>query len=99
MLIKIQEEFGSFNKYIWAFVNFTPVCNSWKTENEVPASTKLSDLISKDLKKRGFKFLGTTTVYAYMQAIGIVNDHVTSCFCYKRIKELQKEFEKAQKNK
>lgn len=99
MIIKIQEEFGSFNKYIWSFVDFNPICNSWEKESDVPASTKLSDLIAKDLKKRGFKFLGTTTVYAYMQAIGIVNDHVTSCFCYEKISKLQKDFKESFKNK
>lgn len=77
--IKIQEEFGSFSDYVWGFVNHSPINNQWKTINDIPSSTHLSDTISKDFKRRGFKFLGSTTVYAYLQAIGIVNDHLTSC--------------------
>ncbi len=78
----IQDEFGSFSNYIWAYVDQKPLLNQWKTIKEVPATTPLSDQISKDLKKRGFKFLGTTTMYAFMQAVGIVNDHVENCFRY-----------------
>ncbi len=78
--INIQKEFGSFSDYIWAFVNKKPIQNNYKNLDDVPANTPLSDIISKDLKKRGFKFVGSTVVYAYMQAIGMVNDHVTSCF-------------------
>lgn len=77
--IKIQEEFSSFSDYIWGFVNHMPINNQWETIKDVPSSTQLSDTISKDLKRRGFKFLGSTTVYAYLQAIGIVNDHLVSC--------------------
>lgn len=80
--MKVQEEFGSFSKYLWGFVNGKPIINAFKTREEVPATTPLSDTISKDLKKRGFKFVGSTVVYAYMQAIGIVNDHTTDCFRY-----------------
>ncbi|KAF1297897.1 DNA-3-methyladenine glycosylase [Enterococcus sp. JM4C] len=76
----IQEEFGSFDTYIWSFVNHQPIINHWQELSEVPPSTELSDKISKDLKKRGFKFLGSTTIYAYMQSIGLVNDHIESCF-------------------
>ncbi|TYA70074.1 DNA-3-methyladenine glycosylase I [Seonamhaeicola marinus] len=83
--IKIQDEFGSFSKYIWGFVNGKPIKNAFKTLKEVPANTPLSDAISKDLKKRGFKFVGTTVVYAYMQATGMVNDHLTSCFRYNEV--------------
>lgn len=78
--IDIQEEFGSFDKYIWSFVNGRPIIGKYKSINEVPATTELSDIISKDLKKRGFKFLGSITIYAHMQATGIVNDHIDSCF-------------------
>lgn len=78
--IKIREEFGSFSTYIWAFVDGKPIDNKPKTLKEIPAFTPLSDAISKDLKKRGFKFVGTTVVYAHMQATGMVNDHVLDCF-------------------
>ena len=80
--IEIQNEFGSFRKYIWGFVNENPVKNNFKTTSEYPVKTSLSERISKDLKNRGFKFVGATVVYAFMQAIGIVNDHVESCFRY-----------------
>ena len=78
--IKVQEEFGSFSKYIWNFTNGKPIENNRKNLKEVPATTPLSDEISKDLKKRGFKFVGSTVVYAHMQATGMVNDHVEDCF-------------------
>jgi DNA-3-methyladenine glycosylase I len=78
--IKVQEEFGSFSKYIWGFVDGTPINNKRKTLQEVPATTPLSDVISKDLKKRGFKFVGSTVVYAHIQAMGMVNDHVEDCW-------------------
>lgn len=81
--IKIQEEFGSFSDYIWKFTNGKPIDNQPKTLKDVPASTPLSDAISKDLKKRGFKFVGTTVVYAHMQATGMVNDHVETCWTRK----------------
>ncbi len=77
--IKVQQEFGSFSKYIWAFVDHKPIQNAWKNMQEVPATTPLSDAISKDLKKRGFSFVGSTIIYAYMQSIGMVNDHLTAC--------------------
>ncbi|SDG49514.1 DNA-3-methyladenine glycosylase I [Psychroflexus sediminis] len=82
--LKIKKEFGSFSKYIWKFVNGIPVSNSFSSLEQVPAQTELSRSISKDLKKRGFKFLGPTTVYAFMQAVGIVNDHLTYCFKHKK---------------
>lgn len=85
--IEVQKEFGSFNNYIWGFVNQTPIVNEWKKMSEVPVSTDLSDKISKDLKKRGFRFVGTTIMYAYMQAIGMVNDHTTDCFRYQELLE------------
>ena len=78
--IQVRKEFGTFNKYIWGFVNGKPIQNNFKSSTEIPVKTKLSDLISDDLKKRGFKFVGSTIVYAHMQATGMVNDHVTSCF-------------------
>ncbi|UAB82140.1 DNA-3-methyladenine glycosylase I [Marixanthomonas sp. SCSIO 43207] len=89
--MKVQEEFGSFSTYIWGFVDGKPIQNELKSLKNVPANTPLSDTISKDLKKRGFKFVGSTVVYAHMQATGMVNDHVTSCFRHKEIKkEVQK---------
>lgn len=78
--MKIQEEWGSFSNYIWQFVNDTPIQNQFTSLKEVPANTALSDTISKDLKKRGFKFVGSTVVYAFIQATGMVNDHITSCY-------------------
>ena len=80
---EIQKDFGSFTNYIWGFTHNQVIYGNWKNISEVPASTELSDKISKDLKKRGFKFLGSTTIYAHLQATGIVNDHLISCFCYK----------------
>ena len=88
--IEVRREFGSFNKYIWGFVNNRPVQNSWKTLKDIPAQTELSGIISTDLKKRGFTFVGPTIVYAHMQATGMVNDHVSSCFRYGEIKSLSK---------
>jgi DNA-3-methyladenine glycosylase I len=81
---KLCEEFGSLDKYLWSYVDYCPQINSWTRIDQLPTSTPLSDIISKDLKKRGFKFVGTTTVYAFMQASGIVNDHITSCAFYRR---------------
>ncbi|WP_250433279.1 DNA-3-methyladenine glycosylase I [Hanstruepera flava] len=83
--MKIQDEFGSFSKYIWDFVGGKPIKNSWKTMSAVPATTAISDTISKDLKKRGFKFVGSTVIYAHMQATGMVNDHIISCYRYKEV--------------
>jgi len=83
--MKIQKEFGSFNEYIWGFVNGKPIKNKFRSYKEAPANTALSDAISKDLKKRGFKFVGSTVIYAHMQATGMVNDHETSCFRYNEI--------------
>src|SRR5690606_17450841 len=82
--MEVQQEFGSFSNYIWGFVNHTTIVNTFKTIKEVPATTEISDALARDLKKRGFKFLGSTVVYAHMQATGMVNDHITSCFCYDR---------------
>jgi DNA-3-methyladenine glycosylase I len=81
-IMEIQKEFGSFDAYLWGFVDGKTIKNKFKSMEEVPASTPLSDRISKDLKKRGFRFVGTTIIYAYLQAIGVVNDHLTGCFRY-----------------
>jgi len=78
--LKIQAEFGSFNAYIWRFVNHKTVNNLWRELSEIPATSPVSDALSKDLKKRGFKFVGPTITYAWMQAVGIVDDHVAGCF-------------------
>ncbi len=81
--INIQKEFGSFDHYVWQFVKNKTIVNRFKTHQEIPVTTPESDLLSKDLKKRGFKFVGSTIIYAYMQAAGLVNDHLVSCFRYK----------------
>jgi len=83
--LEVRKECGTFNKYIWSFVNGKPIQNKFKSLKELPASTELSDLISKDLKKRGFKFVGTTIIYAHMQATGMVNDHVVGCFRHREL--------------
>ncbi len=83
--IKIQKEFGSFDTYIWNFVHGKPIINNWSNHKDCPANTEISDKISKDLKKRGFKFVGSTVVYAFMQAIGMVNDHEIHCHRYKEV--------------
>ncbi len=85
IFLEIQEEFGSFDKYIWAFVNYQPIQNKWENISDIPSSTKISDKVSNDLKKRGMKFVGSTIIYAYMQACGLVQDHTTSCFRYKEL--------------
>jgi len=85
LILEIQQEFGSFDAYIWQFVGGTTLQNEWQDMRDVPTSTAVSDAMSKDLKKRGFKFIGTTICYAFMQATGMVNDHSTDCFCYKNL--------------
>lgn len=80
--LEVQAAFGSFDQYVWSFVGGKPIVNSWKDVSEVPATTAESDALSKDLKKRGFKFVGSTIMYAYMQACGLVNDHTSDCFRY-----------------
>ena len=84
--MEIQKEFGSFSNYIWGFVDGKPIQNALQTMSEAQATTPESDRLAKDLKKRGFKFLGSTTVYAHMQATGLVNDHLTTCFRYEQVK-------------
>jgi len=83
--LDIQQEYGSFKQYIWSFVGGQPKINKWKTLSDIPALTTESDLMSKDLKKRGFKFVGSTICYAFMQAVGMVNDHTQDCFRYQEI--------------
>ncbi len=83
--IKVRQEFGCFNDYIWQFVDGKPIINQWSESGQVPVTTKESDALSRDLKKRGFKFVGSTICYALMQATGLVNDHTTDCFCYQKI--------------
>ena len=85
LFLKIQEEFGSFDSYLWGFVDNKPVVNTFESLHELPAKTELSEQISKDLKKRGFKFLGPTIMYAHLQAVGLVNDHLVTCFRYQEI--------------
>ena len=82
---QVQQEFGSFSNYIWAFTNHQSIKNNWKGLKELPAKTTLSDDVSKDLKKRGFKFVGSTVIYAHMQATGMINDHIESCFRYHEV--------------
>lgn len=88
--IKVQDEFGSFSKYIWGFVDGKTIQNNFSDLSELPAKTSLSDEISKDLKKRGFKFTGSTVVYAHMQATGMVNDHLNTCFRHKEVMKVAK---------
>ena len=83
--LDLQEKFGSFDRYIWDRVDGKPVVGGWKSMDEVPVTTPLSDELSKDLKKRGFSFVGSTIIYSYLQAVGVVNDHITSCFRYSEL--------------
>jgi DNA-3-methyladenine glycosylase I len=85
--LEVQTEFGSFDQYIWGFTQGKPVANAWKKMSDIPALTTLSDKISKDLKKRGFSFVGSTIIYAHLQATGIVNDHEISCFRYRELSQ------------
>ena len=87
--LKIIEEFGSFDKYLWSYVDYKPVQNHYTHIKEIPAKTPLSDKISKDLKKRGMSFVGSTIIYAFIQAAGLVNDHITTCFRYKEVLNLK----------
>jgi DNA-3-methyladenine glycosylase I len=83
--LKVKEEFGSFDEYVWRFVDGEPIINAWENLEQVPAKTEISDALSKDLKKRGFNFVGSTIMYAFMQACGLVNDHLVSCFRYEEV--------------
>jgi len=91
LFLKVQKEFGSFDKYIWQFVDGKPITSKFKSMKDLPAKTEISDRMSKDLKKRGFKFVGSTICYAFMQATGMVNDHTTNCFRYAEISKKIKE--------
>jgi DNA-3-methyladenine glycosylase I len=84
VFLKIQHEFDSFTNYLWAFVNGNPIINTWSSLAEIPASNLISDRLAKDLKTRGMKFVGSTIIYAFMQAVGLVNDHIISCWCHKK---------------
>ncbi len=86
VFLELQREFGSFAEYLWRYVDRKPVINAWKRFEDVPVKTAVSEALSKDLKKRGMSFVGSTIMYAYMQAVGMVNDHVTSCFRYGELK-------------
>ena len=86
--LEIQDQYGSFDTYIWQFVDGKPVQNSWKSLQEIPATTKESDAMSKELKKRGFTFVGSTICYAFMQAVGMVNDHIVDCFRWQEVQVL-----------
>ncbi len=92
--ISIQKEFGSFDSYIWSFTGGKPVVNKWRNLKELPPETELSDKISKDLKKRGFKFIGSTIIYSYLQAVGVVNDHLVNCFKYIELNDEFYEFDR-----
>ncbi len=82
VFLKIQEEFETFDRYLWEFVDSSPIVNCWKVREEVPSTSSISDALAKDLKKRGMAFVGSTIIYAYMQAVGMVNDHLVSCWCH-----------------
>jgi DNA-3-methyladenine glycosylase I len=88
--LQVQREFGSFDSYLWQFVHGRPIQNSWRKMTDIPSRTPESDAMSKDLMKRGFKFVGTTICYAFMQAVGMVNDHVVDCFRYKELRNKKK---------
>ena len=88
LFLDIQDEFGSFDAYVWPFVGGQPIQNRWKTIKNIPVTTTESDALSKDMKRRGFRFFGSTICYAHMQAVGMVNDHTTDCFRYKEVKRL-----------
>lgn len=86
--LDVQKEFGSFDQYIWSFVNHKPIVNKWKSLKQIPATSKQSDALSQDLSKRGFKFVGSTVMYAHMQACGLINDHLVDCFRYKQVQQV-----------
>lgn len=88
--LEVQDEFNSFDNYIWRFVEGRPIVNRWRRQSQVPATSKESDALSKDLKSRGFRFVGPTIMYAHMQAIGLVNDHIVSCFRYEACKNARR---------
>jgi DNA-3-methyladenine glycosylase I len=83
--LRVQKEFGSFDRYVWQFVGGAPKINHWKSLREIAPTTRESDALSKDLKKRGFRFVGSTIIYAFMQAVGMINDHTVNCFRYREL--------------
>lgn len=87
--LEVQSEFGSFDRYLWGYVDGRPMQNDWRRVSDIPAATPQSDSLSKDMKKRGFKFVGSTICYAFMQAVGLVNDHVTGCFRHRAVARLR----------
>ena len=87
-VLKIQKDFGTLDAFLWGLVGGRPIQNAWRSLTEIPSRTKGSDLMSKELKKKGFNFVGSTLCYAFMQAVGRVNDHVVSCFCHEKVKKL-----------
>ncbi len=91
LFLQVQKEFGSFDKYIWRFVKEKPIVNRWKTTANIPPTSMESDALSKDLRKRGFKFVGSTVMYAHMQACGLINDHLVGCFRFREIQSFPKE--------
>ncbi len=95
--LRVQEQFGSFDRYIWQFVNGRPVQNSWERMTDIPPSTPESEAMSRDLKERGFKFVGPTICYAFMQAVGMVNDHIVGCFRYAELRNMDKHDNKEEK--
>ncbi|MFI5342949.1 MAG: DNA-3-methyladenine glycosylase I [Chlamydiales bacterium] len=99
VFLKIQQEFGSFDCYVWGFVNGKPIINQWQRFEEVPCSSPESDALAKDLKKRGMTFVGSTIIYAYMQAVGLVNDHLTDCWCYRGMQIIQHKDTKTRRHK
>lgn len=92
--LKVQKEFGSFDSYVWSFVGGKPILNRWKTIKALPATSPVSDALSKDLVKRGFKFVGSTVMYSHLQACGLINDHLTGCFRYEEVNKLKEIFDK-----
>lgn len=86
--LEVQAEFGSFSTYLWRFVDYRPVVNNWQSEKEIPAQTALSEAVAADLKKRGFQFVGPIIIYAYLQATGLVNDHIITCLRHQQIRDL-----------
>ena len=83
--LEVSEKYGSFSEFIWAYVDYAPITSRWEKMSDLPATTQLSDKISKDLRKMGFKFVGSTIIYSFMQAVGMVNDHISSCFVYNEL--------------
>ena len=88
LFLEVAEKYGSFDKFIWSYVDNTPIIGRWQSMHDIPVTTPLSDKLSKDLKKMGFKFVGSTIIYSFMQAVGMVNDHIEECFVYKAMEDM-----------